>query len=155
MAAVTICSDFGPPKSSQLLFPLFPHLFAMKWWDQMPWSSFFFYISIEMLKFFQILLYCKHICWYCPYSCLNRALALRGHPLFSYGCSCKAFRQGHPARGLPCTTELSAGNQWKLDSYHFGCKKPCLPQWTKETLLFIMFTLLETVGNVIQLPFSS
>ena len=20
------------------LFPLFPHLFAMKWWDQMPWS---------------------------------------------------------------------------------------------------------------------
>ena len=23
------------------MFPLFPHLFAMKWWDQMPWSSFF------------------------------------------------------------------------------------------------------------------
>ena len=22
------------------LFPLFPHVFAMKWWDQMPWSSF-------------------------------------------------------------------------------------------------------------------
>ena len=22
------------------LFPLFPHLFAMKWWDQMPWSLF-------------------------------------------------------------------------------------------------------------------
>ena len=22
------------------LFPLFPHLFLMKWWDQMPWSSF-------------------------------------------------------------------------------------------------------------------
>ena len=22
------------------LFPLFPNLFAMKWWDQMPWSSF-------------------------------------------------------------------------------------------------------------------
>ena len=22
------------------LFPLFPHLFAKKWWDQMPWSSF-------------------------------------------------------------------------------------------------------------------
>ena len=26
-----------PPKKSQ---PLFPHLFPMKWWDQMPWSSF-------------------------------------------------------------------------------------------------------------------
>ena len=22
------------------MFPLFPHLFAMKWWDQMPWSLF-------------------------------------------------------------------------------------------------------------------
>ena len=27
-----------PPKLSLLLFPLFPHLFAMKWWDQMSWS---------------------------------------------------------------------------------------------------------------------
>ena len=27
-------------KVSQPLFPLFPHLFPMKWWDQMPWSSF-------------------------------------------------------------------------------------------------------------------
>ena len=26
------------PKKSPSLFPLFPHLFAMKWWDQMPWS---------------------------------------------------------------------------------------------------------------------
>ena len=30
MAAVTICSDLGAQKNSQLLFPLFPHLFAMK-----------------------------------------------------------------------------------------------------------------------------
>ena len=27
-----------PKKQSQPLFPLFPQLFAMKWWDQMPWS---------------------------------------------------------------------------------------------------------------------
>ena len=28
-----------PPKiKSLIVFPLFPHLFAMKWWDQMPWS---------------------------------------------------------------------------------------------------------------------
>ena len=27
-----------PKKQSLLLFPLFPHLFAMKWQDQMPWS---------------------------------------------------------------------------------------------------------------------
>ena len=41
MAAITICSDFGAQKNkSQPLFPLFPHLFAMNWWDRMPWSSF-------------------------------------------------------------------------------------------------------------------
>ena len=27
-----------PKKRSLSLFLLFPHLFAMKWWDQMPWS---------------------------------------------------------------------------------------------------------------------
>ena len=27
-------------KWSLTLFPLFPHLFPMEWWDQMPWSSF-------------------------------------------------------------------------------------------------------------------
>ena len=36
MAAITICSDFGAQKNSQPLFPLFPHLFTMKCWDQMP-----------------------------------------------------------------------------------------------------------------------
>ena len=41
MATVTICSDFGVPQNKVCpLFPLFSHLFAMKWWDQMPWSSF-------------------------------------------------------------------------------------------------------------------
>ena len=39
------CNDhlqwFGSPdKASQPLFPLFPHLFAMKWWDRRPWSYF-------------------------------------------------------------------------------------------------------------------
>ena len=29
---------WSPEKSSLTLFPLFPHLFAIKWWDQMPWS---------------------------------------------------------------------------------------------------------------------
>ena len=40
MAAVIICSDFWSPPKSLSLFPLFPHLFAMKWWDQLPWSWF-------------------------------------------------------------------------------------------------------------------
>jgi len=30
-----------PKKMNLSLFPLFPHLFAMKWWDWMPWSQFF------------------------------------------------------------------------------------------------------------------
>ena len=43
MAAVTICSGFGAKNSNNnnnkvCQFPLFPHLFAIKWWDQMPWS---------------------------------------------------------------------------------------------------------------------
>ena len=29
-----------PSKICLTLFPLFPHLFPMKWWDQMPWSPF-------------------------------------------------------------------------------------------------------------------
>ena len=33
MAAVSICSDFGAPQNE---VSLFPHLLAMKWWDQMP-----------------------------------------------------------------------------------------------------------------------
>ena len=39
LPAVTICSDFGAKKKklSLSLFSLFPHLFAMKWWVQMPW----------------------------------------------------------------------------------------------------------------------
>jgi len=36
MAAVTICSDFGAQKNK--VCHCFPHLFAMKWWGQMPWS---------------------------------------------------------------------------------------------------------------------
>ena len=38
IAAITICSDFGPQENKVCHCPLFPHLFAMKWWDQMPWS---------------------------------------------------------------------------------------------------------------------
>ena len=40
-AALIISSDFGAPKNKvSHCFHWFPHLFAMKWWDQMPWSSF-------------------------------------------------------------------------------------------------------------------
>jgi len=35
---VIICSDFGGQEISLSLFPSFPHLFAKKWWNRMPWS---------------------------------------------------------------------------------------------------------------------
>ena len=41
MAAVTTCSDFGAQENKMSLLPHFLLLSAMKWWDQMPWSSFF------------------------------------------------------------------------------------------------------------------
>ena len=42
MAAVFICSDFGTQENKvSHYFHFFPHLFAMKWWDWMPWSLFF------------------------------------------------------------------------------------------------------------------
>ena len=34
----TISSDFGVQENKVSLFAFFSHLFAMKWWDQMPWS---------------------------------------------------------------------------------------------------------------------
>ena len=39
MAAVTICRDFEAQEKVLSLFPLFTHLFAMRWWDWMPWSG--------------------------------------------------------------------------------------------------------------------
>ena len=41
MAAITICSDFEALKIKSVTVSIFPHLFAMKWWDRMPWSWFF------------------------------------------------------------------------------------------------------------------
>ena len=34
MAAVTICSDFGAQENKVCHGFIFPHAFAMKWWDQ-------------------------------------------------------------------------------------------------------------------------
>ena len=46
MATVTVHRDFGAQEKNLSLFPLLPHLFAMKWWGQMPWS-----LSCRMLSF--------------------------------------------------------------------------------------------------------
>ena len=36
-----------PRKYSISQFPLFPHLFPMKWWDQMPWSLVFWMLTFK------------------------------------------------------------------------------------------------------------
>ena len=36
-----------PPKIKSTLFPLFPHLFPMKWWDQMSWHDLSF-LNVEL-----------------------------------------------------------------------------------------------------------
>ena len=42
MASVTVQSDLGSQENKIChCFHFFPHLFAIKWWDRMPWSSFF------------------------------------------------------------------------------------------------------------------
>ena len=37
---ITTDGDCSHEIKRRTLFPPFPHLFPMKWWDQMPWSSF-------------------------------------------------------------------------------------------------------------------
>ena len=49
MAIVTVCSDLGAQEKEIQQFPLFPHLFAMKQWDWMQWSSFFEYWVLSQL----------------------------------------------------------------------------------------------------------
>ena len=40
---------FQPRKINLSLFPFFLHLFAMKWWDLMPWSNFFEYWVLNQI----------------------------------------------------------------------------------------------------------
>ena len=44
-----ICSDFGAQKIKSATVSTVPHLFPMKWWDQMPWSSFSEYWALSQL----------------------------------------------------------------------------------------------------------
>ena len=58
MVSVTICSQWrclgpflGTQENKMSRFPFFPHLFAMKWWNQMPWSQFFWMLSFTLSSF--------------------------------------------------------------------------------------------------------
>ena len=78
---------WSPRKETLLLFPLFPHLFAIKWWDWMPWSwmlsfkpAFSLYTStfIKRLQFVLVILMNTM-----TYSLLFQALAFKVHLYFS------------------------------------------------------------------------
>ena len=45
---------FEPLKIKSLPLSLFPHLFAMKWWDWMPWSSFSEHWTLILILIFNI-----------------------------------------------------------------------------------------------------
>ena len=90
MAVVTISSGIQGKKKNLLLLLLFPLLFAIKWWDWMPWSSFFeswilnqpFHSplspssrdSLVPLRFLPLEWYHLHIwgCWYFSWQKLNK-----------------------------------------------------------------------------------
>ena len=48
MPAVIIHRNFGAQENKTCpRFQFFPHQFSIKWWDQMPWSSFFWILSFK------------------------------------------------------------------------------------------------------------
>ena len=134
MAAVIICSDFGAPQNSLTLFPLFPHLFPMKWWDQMPWSSF-------------------SECW---------ALSQLFHSHFHY--INRSFHIYHLANIFmkqfnifpeDLTMVYTAGFLWLLLSFIFlqPHGPPCSSSTLSSLFPFKAFTLIPLPGILPQIPF--
>ena len=119
MAAVTICSDFWSPRKKSLsLFPLLPHLFAMKWWDWMPWSSFILFYFI--FKLYNIVLVLPNIEMNLPqvYMCSPSWTLLPSHttPL------------GRPSAPAPSIQYRALNLDWRfipyMILYMFQCHSP-------------------------------
>ena len=69
MAAVTVLSDSGAQENEIWQFPLFPHLFAMKWWDQMAWSLFLLILSFKFFHNVHAVLNARILKWFAiPFS---------------------------------------------------------------------------------------
>ena len=73
MAAVTVCSDFGAQENTIChYFHFFPHLLALRWWDQMLWLSFwmlhfklaFSFSSFSFMKRLLVPLHSLSFVWY-------------------------------------------------------------------------------------------
>ena len=86
MAAVTICSDFGAPKNKDTVSTVSSSI-PMKWWDRMPWSSFYECWALSQL-------------FHSAFSLSLRGflvpLHLKSHKKIRYGsCSSKSIRNTH------------------------------------------------------------
>ena len=56
-----------PKKIKSVTVSTFPHLFAMKWWDQMPWSWFFWMLSFKSVFSFSSLILIKRLYFLCTF----------------------------------------------------------------------------------------
>ena len=85
MALVTICRNFRAQEENLSLLPPFPLLFAMKWWDQMPWSS---------IQFNSVTQLCPTLCD--PMDCSTPCLSVHHQLPRACSNSCPSSRWCHP-----------------------------------------------------------
>ena len=131
-----------------MLFPLFSHLFAMKWWDRMPWSQFSECWVFLSLVLFIYLFYFTILYWFC-------------HTLtwIHHGCTCVPHPEpplpppspSYPSESSQCTspkTLYHASNlDWQFIShmviYMLQCHSPIsscprpLPQSPKDCSIHV------------------
>ena len=140
MAVVTVCSDCGAQEYKNVsLFPLFPHVCGMQYWDWMPWSSFF---KCWVLSQF----------FYSPFSSSSRGSLVAVHFVpFEWPSLVKSFiiyRCHLPY--IPCIPIYA----FLLASAHRGRCVPCPPKTSACTVLQISSHLLR-VSSIILPSFST
>ena len=126
MATATICSDFAAQGNKVCHCLLFPYLFAMKWWDQMPCALFF-------------------ECWVLSqffHSCLS--LSSRGSP--GSGLNALEGRSHEPLFEFPTkSTHMEAipwwvkkislefwSNRWMRTGFSLVKNLPAVPGWGRS-----------------------
>ena len=133
MAVVTIYSDFRAPKIVSHCFHCFPHLFAMKWWDWMPWPSFlnaelfFFFEFLKCIYLFQLETnYLAILWWVLPYIDMNQPWVYMCSPSWTpFHLLPHPIPQGHPnAPALNTLSHASNLDSWSVSHmiiYMFQC----------------------------------
>ena len=125
MAAVTICSDFGAQENEVCQFPLFPHLFAMKWWDWMPWSYIF-----ECWVVSQV--------FHSPLSLSSRGSLVPRHFLWNGGVICIYLRLliFLPAIWIPACASSSPAFLMMYSAYNLNKQGDNIQPWRTSFLIW-------------------